>query len=114
MMPLVTEADHDDLVQIASLSGLESDLLRSPGITRWLDRRARTLGLDEKSHRAMLMESEEERRILSEQVAVPESWIGRYPVSFDLLRERAHADAHRRRGLLQQVPDRLVVGAWLL
>ena len=92
MMQLVTKADHDDLVRIASLSGLESDLLRSPGITRWLDRRARTLGLDEKSHRAMLMQSEEERRILSEQVAVPESWIGRYPVSFDLLRERAHAE----------------------
>ena len=62
MMQLVTKADHDDLVRIASLSGLESDLLRSPGITRWLDRRARTLGLDEKSHRAMLMQSEATNR----------------------------------------------------
>lgn len=91
MMLLVTEPDHDELSRIAGLSGLESDLLRGPGITRWLDRRARTLGLDPKSHRAMLMESEAERRILSEQVAVPESWIGRYPVSFDLLHERATA-----------------------
>ncbi|MDG2021525.1 MAG: CheR family methyltransferase [Phycisphaerales bacterium] len=87
----MTESDHDELARIASLSGLESDLLRGPGITRWLDRRARSLGLDERSHRAMLIESEEERRILSEQVAVPESWIGRYPVSFDLLHEKATA-----------------------
>lgn len=91
MMLLVTESDHDELARIASLSGLESDLLRGPGITRWLDRRARSLGLDERSHRAMLIESEEERRILSEQIAVPESWIGRYPVSFDLLHETAAA-----------------------
>ena len=51
MMLLVTESDHDELARIASLSGLESDLLRGPGITRWLDRRARSLGLDERSHR---------------------------------------------------------------
>lgn len=95
MMLLVAETDHDELGRIASLSGLEADLLRGTGITRWLHRRARTLGLDPKSHRAMLMESEEERRILSEQVAVPESWIGRYPVSFDLLRERAKAAKSR-------------------
>ena len=90
MNALVTEPT-DQLRRIAALAGLESDLLGQPGVRRWIDRRASALGLSASSYQDRLVAMESERRLLSEQVAVPESWINRYPASFELLRDRGLA-----------------------
>lgn len=90
MTTLVTEP-LDQLRRIADLAGLDSDLLRQPGVRRWIDRRAAALDLSIAAYQDRLLRVESERRLLSEQVAVPESWVNRYPASFELLRARAVA-----------------------
>ncbi len=88
MTTLVME-HTDQLRRIADLAGLDFGLLEQPAIQRWIDRRASVLDLTVSGYHQRLVSLESERRLLSEQIAVPESWINRYPASFELLRERA-------------------------
>lgn len=71
--------------RIADLTGLDLDLFDSAGLDRWIGSRSEALGLDRDDYAGRLAEDESERRLFSAQVAVPESWVGRYPASFDLI-----------------------------
>ena len=74
--------------RVAALSGIAPELLLTPGLDRWIDDRAATLGLATGDYVNRLLRDEAERRRFASQIAVPESWLGRYPASMDAIRTR--------------------------
>ncbi len=80
---------------VAERLGLAPELFTTPGLDRWIADRTSALELDPASYLDRLRTDEAERRRLSAQIAVPESWIGRYPVSMDVVRDLAARAAGR-------------------
>ena len=72
--------------RVAALAGISPDLLLTPGLDRWIEDRAATLGVASGDYVDRLLHDEAERRRFASQIAVPESWLGRYPASMDAIR----------------------------
>lgn len=75
--------------RVAERLGLASELLATPGLDRWIEDRATVLEIDSATYVDRLMQDESERRRFASQIAVPESWLGRYPASMDVVRDLA-------------------------
>ncbi len=75
--------------RVAERTGIAPELLVTPGLDRWIEDRARMLDVDSVNYVDRLLADETERRLFASQIAVPESWIGRYPASMDAVRDLA-------------------------
>ena len=75
--------------RVAALAGLAPELLVTPGLDRWIADRSRTLAVDPHDYVDRLLADESERRRFASQIAVPESWLGRYPASMGVVRDLA-------------------------
>ena len=92
------------LAMLRARSGFSADAISAERLSAWLRTRARELGCDEtEAARAALARADEYARIEA-HFAPPETWLFRYPESFELLRGFAGA----RRGQRVRV---LVLGA---
>jgi chemotaxis protein methyltransferase WspC len=87
--PRPTRRDSAAWQRVAALAGLAPELLVTPGLDRWIEDRSRTLAVDPHDYVDRLLADESERRRFASQIAVPESWLGRYPASMDVVRDLA-------------------------
>lgn len=76
--------------RLAERTGLDADLLDRPAVAGFVERRRLSRGLpDDAAYYAWAMGDAGELDRLVEEVAVAETWFGRYPASFQLLSQHA-------------------------
>lgn len=101
----MTATDVEQLKRrLAERTGLDLGLLERPALNGFVQRRCRELGLtDEAAYHELVMRDTAEMERLVQEVSVAETWLFRYPSSFDLLVEHLTGLLSRRRDELKML-----------
>jgi chemotaxis protein methyltransferase WspC len=90
--------------RLAERTGLDLGLLDRPALSGFVQRRCRELGLpDEAAYHALVMRDSDEMERLVQEVSVAETWLFRYPASFQLLVDHAAGLLRRKRNEIRML-----------